>query len=86
MKGRLRHSFEFILVIGILVVAILLLDFFKGYSVHLAIISFLSLLYVAVGVFHHWEEKNLNINQVFEHLAIGSLIFVVLSAIYLKHL
>ncbi|HEY4694906.1 MAG TPA: hypothetical protein VIH52_03010 [Candidatus Nanoarchaeia archaeon] len=82
MKSFLRHSFEFILVFAVIIAAIGLLEVFHESSTRLIIISLLSVFYVAVGVFHHWEEKNLKLTQVLEHLAIGFFIFLILQALY----
>jgi hypothetical protein len=81
-KGFLGHSFEQVLFVLILVLAIFLLEFFRDSTIRLAIKTTLSLLYIAIGVFHHLEEKNLRPSQILEHTAIGAIIFVILSAIY----
>ena len=81
-KGWLGHSFEFLLVFVVLIGGIILLELFRDSFLRLEIISFLAVFYIAVGVFHHWEEKNLNFTQVLEHLAIGFFIFLILQAIY----
>lgn len=78
----LKHSFEFTLVLVILVVALILLEIFRVPFVRFFIISSMSFLYVVYGIVHHWEEKNLRFSQVLEHLAIGFLLFVILAGLY----
>lgn len=81
-KSFLRHSFEHIFVLVILLLAIFLLNFFKGFYLRLAVIAILSIFYVAVGIIHHYEEKNLKLSQILEYSAIGALMFVVLFSLY----
>lgn len=81
-KGFLGHSFEYLLIFIILISAIFLLEFFHDSNTRLVIKTSLSLLYIAIGVFHHFEEKNLKPSQILEHTAIGAIVFVILSAIY----
>ena len=81
-KGLLGHGFEQILVVIILILAIFLLEFFHDSNTRLFIKAALSFLYIAVGVLHHYEEKNLKPSQILEHTAIGVLMFVILSALY----
>ena len=81
MKSNLRHSFEFILIAGVLVAAVVGLTFINDYSQRLGLIALITLFYVVVGIWHHHEEKNLHIKQVLEHFAIGALLFVVLAAV-----
>ena len=78
----LKHSFEFLLVIIILAVAVSLLGIFNDSVVRFWIICVLAFFYVIFGIWHHWEERNLNLNQILEHAAIGLLIFVVLYSLY----
>ncbi len=82
MKKTLRHSFEFLLVGGVLLAAVLGLSFVDDYTVRLGLIGSITLFYVIVGVWHHYDEKNLHIKQVLEHFAIGAIIFVVLVALF----
>lgn len=82
MKRTIQHSFEFILVGGVVLSAVVGLSFIKDYSLRIALIAALTLFYVVVGLWHHHEEKNLHIKQVLEHFAIGLLLFVVLAAFY----
>ena len=82
MNKILRHGFEFIMVAAVLVAAIIGLTFIKDYSQRVGLIALITLFYVVVGIWHHHEEKNLHIKQVLEHLGIGVLLFVVLSALY----
>jgi hypothetical protein len=82
MKSFFRHGFEFLLIGFVLIFGIVLLNFVKDYSLRLALIAALALFYVGAGIWHHWEERNLHIKQVLEHLAIGLLIFSVLAAIF----
>ncbi len=81
-KGLLAHGFEQVLVVVILLAAIFLLEFFHEANTRLVIKTSLSLLYIVVGVLHHFEEKNLKPSQILEHSAIGVIMFVILSAIY----
>ncbi len=81
-KGKLRHIFEFALIFLVLIVSISLMEFFRNTWIRLAIITFTSIFYVGAGIFHHWEEKNLNSKQVFEYLALGLLMFLILQAVY----
>lgn len=82
MKQPLRHSFEFILITIVLVAVVVGLSFIDEYSQRLALIGLAMLFYVVAGVWHHYEEKNLHIKQVLEHLGIAALLFVVLAALY----
>ena len=81
-KSWLRHSFEFLLVFAVLIVALILLEIFRNTWSRLLIIVFVSIFYVVIGVFHHWEEKNLTWKVFAEHLAIGIMMFLVLQGIY----
>lgn len=81
-SNKLKHAFEYILIFSILIFAIFLLEFFKERSTRQIIITSLSFLYLAVGVWHHWEEKNLTASQILEHAALGAIMFIILSAIY----
>lgn len=81
-KGFLGHSFEQILVVVILLLAIFLLEFFHDSNIRLLIKAALSFLYITVGVLHHFEEKNLKPSQILEYSAIAAIMFVILSALY----
>lgn len=81
-KGLLGHSFEQILVVIILVLAIFLLEFFHDSNIRLFIKAALSFLYIAVGVLHHFEEKNLKPSQILEYTAVSAIMFIILSKIY----
>lgn len=81
-KNFLKHGFEYILVFLTLGLGLVLLEFFRDPNIRLLIISFLAIFYVVVGVFHHWEKKNLKFTQVMEHAAIGFFIFIILNSLY----
>lgn len=82
MRNFVKHSFEFILTGFVLISAVVGLNFVDDPSLRLGLIAGLTLFYVLVGIIHHFEEKNLHIKQVLEHLAIGLLLFVVLAGLY----
>lgn len=81
-KGKLTKSFEYILIFLVIIVAIFLLEIFKSPQIRLGILTLLVSFYVIVGVVRHFEQKNLKFSQVLEHLAVGTIIFIILSAIY----
>lgn len=81
-KGFLKRSFEFILVFTVLIVAIFLLEFFKDSQIRLGLITFLTIFYAVIGIVYHHEEHNLKATSILEHLAIGAMMFVILSSIY----
>jgi len=83
-KGKLSHAFEQILVVIIFILAIFLLEFFVERNLRLVVIALLSFLYIVIGVWHHYEEKNLKISQILEHSAIGAIIFIILATYYLR--
>lgn len=81
-KGALRKSFEFLLVFFILLSSIILLEYFKSSQLRLGIITCVTSFYIITGVVYHYEQKNLRITQVLEYFAIGTMMFIILSAIY----
>lgn len=81
-KGFIKRSFEFILVFTVIIVAIFLLEFFKSSQIRLGLITFLTIFYPVVGIVYHYEENNLKATQILEYLAIGAMMFVILSSIY----
>lgn len=81
-KGTLRKAFEFLLVFFILISSIILLEYFKSSQIRFGIITGVSSVYIVAGVIYHYEQKNLKVTQVLEYLAIGLMMFIILSAIY----
>lgn len=81
-KGALRKSFEFLLVFFILFLSIVLLEYFKSSQIRFGIITCVSSFYIVAGVLYHYEQKNLKITRVLEYLAVGVIMFIILSAVY----
>lgn len=81
-KGFWRRSFETLLVFTVLLTAIVLLEIFKDATLRLWVITSLTSFYVIIGIVYHYEAHNLKPTQILEHLAIGAMMFVVLSAVY----
>lgn len=81
-KSTFRKSFEFILVFLVILVSIFLLEFFKSSQIRVGIITSLVSFYVVAGAVYHFEKKNLKFSQILEYLAVGTLMFIILSAIY----
>lgn len=82
MNKWLRHSFEYFLISAVIIALVVGLSFVKDYKVRLGLIALATLFYVIAGIWHHHEEKNLHFKQVLEYFAVGSLLFIVLSALY----
>lgn len=83
-KYNHEHILQYALWVVVFVVSVILL--FQIYSslLKLTIISFVSIFYLLWGIWHHWEEKNLNRTHVLEYLAISSLIFIILAFVFLS--
>ena len=81
-KSRLSHAVQYTILIVIFLVSIPLLFTFPDRVFRVGTISFLSLIYLVFGIFHHAEEKNLTKATILEYLAISLLIFVVLFSLF----
>jgi len=78
-----EHVLQYILLIITFTFFLYLLFLLTNYVFKVVVVSFLSMLYFGWGMWHHWEEKNLNRKHFFEYLVISALIFMILSFVFL---
>ncbi len=78
-----EHVMQYILLAIAFIVTLTILFQLKEFVWKLVTISLMSIIYLAWGIWHHWEEKNLTGTHILEYLVISVLIFVVLTFVFL---
>lgn len=80
-----HHSFDFLVLLGILLLGLTTLIFFQHIpEVQLACAILMCAAYTVWGIIHHYHEGNLNKIVVVEYVSIGSLIAFVLVIFLLR--
>lgn len=83
-KYYFEHILQYALLVVVFIVSVTVLFQIYNLILKLVIITFVSFFYLLWGIWHHWEEKNLNRTHVLEYSAISGLIFVILAFVFLS--
>lgn len=76
-----RHAFQYILLLIILAGGILTLFLVPNHTIKVTIVFSLTSLYFLWAIWHHWEEKTLNMATLLEYLVIAGVILWVLVSV-----
>ena len=82
-KYHREHLVQYGLLLVIFAFSLFLLVQINNVFTRLFIITVLALVYLAWGIWHHFEEKNLTTSHVLEYSVVAALIFTVLSFVFL---
>ena len=77
-KYLLKHAFEYTLMILIFITTLAALFILDDPHLKRTAIFAVSALYPLWGIIHHWQEKNLTKETIFEYLAFSGLILWIL--------